>query len=556
MSEGFFNIGVVTMYVENFYFGSLLKGILSNVKKENGRLYIFNTYMMDKFRTNVKGDEEYYSFSFNHIDGWIVFCVGVKEEYLNMVVNTGKPVVQIGSRKNYYNSAIVIDDSYNGAKQVVEHLLYHGHKRIAYVGDNNVDDMVERCLGYKEVLDAHGFFDKSIVYNVQSPMPEYGKLFPYMVDNYSWECIGFWENEKSGHETFKVKDLYDICSKEKSIDLDCSIKNFPPLELIPKTIYKSNDDIIWIMPISSTTKNWGVIAYSSPFNEATAMIKYNIFVLITALLAIAMDREVAKTDLLEALETLKQTQNQLIQSEKMAALGGLVAGVAHEVNTPIGVSVTAASYLDEKNKEILKLLEAGKLKRVDLEKHIDTTIETVKILSVNLERALNLITGFKQITAHESMETKKKFFIKDCIEEVFLGLNSKIKEKKHTIYVNCEDDMEIYACQEGVAQIITNLVLNSFVHGFEDIKEGIISINVFKQFEETIIEYNDNGKGISENDIKKIFEPFFTTRRGRGGTGLGLNIVYNIVNNELKGNIKCKSAFGNGTTFIITIPTE
>ncbi|MDQ2087277.1 substrate-binding domain-containing protein [Herbivorax sp. ANBcel31] len=381
-------------------------------------------------------------------------------------------------------------------------------------------------------------------------------LFPQLADDFSWECVGFWKESKSGHEEFKIKSLYDIFKNRESVNLSCDIEDFPLLELIPEKIYKNTDDIIWIMPISSTTRNWGAIAYVSSFNEASAMVKYNIFIVIITLLSIAMDRNVAESELESALETLKQTQSQLIQSEKIAALGGLVAGVAHEINTPIGVNVTAASYLEEKNIEILRLLESGKLKRADLVKYIDTTLETVKILMINLEKASNHVKSFKQIAADQSNKEKRKFLIKDYINDVVLSLNPKIKKTKHTIHINCEDNLKIYASPGALSQIITNLILNSLVHGFEDVDKGTITINIVKRFNEIVIEYMDNGKGISENDIKNIYNPFFTTKRGKGGTGLGLNIVYNIVNKEFKGKIKCKSKLGNGATFIIIIPVE
>ncbi|NLD46808.1 MAG: LacI family transcriptional regulator, partial [Clostridiaceae bacterium] len=169
------NIGVITSYTENFYFGTLLKGIQNAIKQEKGRLYIFNTYMMDRFRMYAKGDKDYYSFSFNHIDAWIIISIGVLDEYISMVHNSGKPAVQIGHKKSPNNCAMVLDDSYNNAKQAVEHLLHHGHKRIAYMGCSNHPDMIERHAGYKDLLDAHGLYDESIVFDVESPMPECAK---------------------------------------------------------------------------------------------------------------------------------------------------------------------------------------------------------------------------------------------------------------------------------------------------------------------------------------------------------------------------------------------
>lgn len=382
------------------------------------------------------------------------------------------------------------------------------------------------------------------------------RLFPFIVDDYSWECIGFWDDEKSDRDSININALYDMAKKLESVHLSCKLKNFPPFELMDEKMYLDNDDIIWIMPISSTTRNWGVMAYSSPLSEIPSLVKYNISNVITTLLGIAMDRDVAKTDLEVSLETLKQTQKQLIHSEKMAALGGLVAGVAHEVNTPVGVSMTAASFLDEKDNEIIRLFETGRLKKGDLKEYIETAMETVEILAINLERASNLVKSFKQISADQSMTVKRRFLLKKYINEVLVSLNPKIRLTGHRITVNCDDDLEMYASPVGLSQIITNLIMNSLLHAFEDIKEGKIEIIATTENDEIIIEYSDNGKGINENDIKKIYEPFFTTKRGKGGTGLGLNLVYNIVTNEYRGSIKCKSALGNGTSFIIRIPAH
>ncbi|KNY25422.1 sensor histidine kinase [Pseudobacteroides cellulosolvens] len=382
------------------------------------------------------------------------------------------------------------------------------------------------------------------------------ELLPQIVDDYRWECIGYWDEDQTGKSSLKIDRIYNSSKDSDVINFSCDVENFPPLELIPDINKLSKDDVVWILPISSTNRNWGVMSYISPFNEASAFIKYNISIVIVTLLGIAMDREIAKTELENALETLKQTQNQLIQSEKMAALGGLVAGVAHEINTPIGVSVTAASYMDEKNNEIINLFESGKLKKVDMDKYINTTMESIKILVINLERASNLVKSFKQIAVDQTREEKRTFRLKEYIDEVLLSLHPKIKKTKHKIIVNCMDDIWIHASPGGISQVITNLVVNSLVHAFDDGDEGIMTINIINENDEIIIEYSDNGKGISESDIKKIYEPFFTTKRGSGGTGLGLNIVYNIVTNEYKGKIKCNSTPGNGTAFIIRIPEK
>ncbi|MDP4180230.1 MAG: HAMP domain-containing sensor histidine kinase, partial [Bacillota bacterium] len=384
---------------------------------------------------------------------------------------------------------------------------------------------------------------------------EIKKLFPQIVDNYSWECIGFWDEDCNGKSSLNIKRVYNsYTKKDYNPDVSCTIENFPPVEFMPDLNKLNAEDVIWILPISSTTRNWGILSYISPFNKAATLFAYNISIILFTLLGIAMDRDVATTELEKALETLKQTQEKLIQSEKMGSLAGLVAGVAHEINTPVGVSVTAASFLEEKTNEVIELFRTGKLKKAELEKYINATSETIKILIMNLNRASNLIKSFKQIAADQSNEEKRNLIIYEYINEVLLSLTPKLKKTKHKIVVNCPEDIKIYTSPGGLSQIITNLVVNSLTHAFDDEIEGVMTINVTREDNEIIFEYTDNGKGINESDIKKIFDPFFTTKRGKGGTGLGLNIVYNIITQEYKGSIKCKSSPGKGVTFMIRIP--
>ncbi len=260
--------------------------------------------------------------------------------------------------------------------------------------------------------------------------------------------------------------------------------------------------------------------------------------------------------LTEALKELRDTQDQLIQSEKMSALGGLVAGIAHEINTPLGIGVTGASHLELQAKDVFNKYKNEKLTRRDIEEFFDIIFESSKMIITNLNKASNMIRSFKNIAVDQSSENKRRFNVKEYINELLLSLKPKLKNTKHNITVECDKDFVIKSYPGAFSQIITNLIMNSLIHGFENIEEGEIKLKAKKKNNFLIFTYSDNGKGIDEKHLQKIYEPFFTTKRGIGGSGLGMNIVYNLVTQTLSGSIKCKSEIGEGTTFIMKIPVR
>ncbi|MBW2091332.1 MAG: PAS domain S-box protein [Deltaproteobacteria bacterium] len=261
-------------------------------------------------------------------------------------------------------------------------------------------------------------------------------------------------------------------------------------------------------------------------------------------------------ELRASLDELQNTQVKLVQSEKMSALGGLVAGVAHEINTPLGIAVTAASFVDEKINDLAGQFEAATLKRSDLEKYIKATHDSAKMILANLRRAAELVQSFQMVAVDQSSEKRRRFKLKKYIEDVLLSLRPKLKKTRHIITVNCPEDLELFTFPGALSQIITNLVMNSLIHGFENIQQGKIIFDVAEEENYIRFKYTDNGKGIALEHILKIFDPFFTTKRGEGGSGLGLHIVYNLVTQSLGGQIESSSAPGEGATFIIWIPKE
>ena len=261
----------------------------------------------------------------------------------------------------------------------------------------------------------------------------------------------------------------------------------------------------------------------------------------------------ANQALQESLATLKKTQDQLVFSEKMAALGELVGGVAHEINTPVGICLTVASYLELKTDEFSKRLAAADAEQTELQKYLNSVTEATAGILTNLKRAAELVKSFKQVAVDQTAEETRKFNLKEYIENVLLSLRPKYKKTPHTIEVNCPEDVEIFSYPGAFSQIITNLVMNSLIHGFEGIKEGRISIDVSVADDRLLFRYSDSGRGMPEKNVKKIYDPFFTTKRGEGGSGLGMHIVFNLVTRRLSGQIACVSAPGKGAVFTITL---
>jgi PAS domain S-box-containing protein len=258
----------------------------------------------------------------------------------------------------------------------------------------------------------------------------------------------------------------------------------------------------------------------------------------------------------ESLHTLELAQQQLIQSEKMASLGGLVAGITHEINTPLGVGVTAASHLEMQSKTIEQLFLNNEMKRSDLEHYLHTASESSHIILRNLERASEHIQSFKRIAVNQTHEERLRFKFKPYLDDILTSLRPQLKRVKHRVTVTCPPELEIISYPGVFSQIISNLILNSLIHGFEGIEQGEILLDVTEQDAYLIIKYRDTGKGMDKNTVKRVFDPFFTTRRGQGGSGLGMYIVYNLVTQKLHGHIVCKSQPGQGVKFTIWIPLE
>jgi|GEM_PF-1398738 len=255
-------------------------------------------------------------------------------------------------------------------------------------------------------------------------------------------------------------------------------------------------------------------------------------------------------------EELQQLREQLVESEKMTVLARLVASVAHDVNTPVGVSVTAVSTLTEELQEIKGKLEDGNLSKSDFKMFIENADEVGRILQVNLKRAAELIRGFKQIAVDQSSDTLRQFDLRDYLSEVLMSLAPRLKRLPHQILLECDEGIVMNSYPGALSQVITNMVMNSVIHGFDDQQAGEILIRAKAEQTTVLLEYSDDGCGLDEEQLLRIFEPFYTTRREQGGSGLGTHIIYSLVTGILQGKIDCNSEPAKGITYLIEIPLE
>lgn len=258
----------------------------------------------------------------------------------------------------------------------------------------------------------------------------------------------------------------------------------------------------------------------------------------------------------ESLETLQRAQHQLVESEKMASLGGLVAGITHDVSTPIGIGVTASSFLADRVEQLAIALDDQSLTQSQLKKFIHDTRESAQLLDSNLNRARDLIESFKQVAVDQSSDARRNICLCDYVEGLVQSLRPKLKNSGHQVIVECDTNVHIRCLAGSLAQILTNMILNSLVHAFDGIDQGSIRIRLRVHNETLHCTYQDNGNGVSDEDLAHLFEPFFTTRRNEGGSGLGTHIIRNLVTQTLHGDITAYSAPGKGLRYDFHFPVE
>lgn len=258
----------------------------------------------------------------------------------------------------------------------------------------------------------------------------------------------------------------------------------------------------------------------------------------------------------ERTQELVDSRGQLLESEKMAALGRLVAGVTHEINTPVGIGVTAASHLQDLVGKASRNYDSGGMTRADFEAFLRDSDQAAGMVLSNLNKASRLIQGFKGVAVDQSDDARRVFDLREYLEETLLSLRPRLKRSPVEVRLECPADLTVDSYPGALSQIVSNLVMNSLIHGFGQGRDGTITIRCEESDGRVLLSHADDGLGMPEDVKDKLYEPFFTTKRGQGGSGLGMHVVYTAVTQMLDGSIHCESTWGEGTTFLIDFPRE
>lgn len=267
------------------------------------------------------------------------------------------------------------------------------------------------------------------------------------------------------------------------------------------------------------------------------------------------DMQCAKEAADAALADLKRTQANLIQAEKLASLGQLVAGVAHEINTPLGVALTTATTVGPEVERFREAAESGRLSRSALDNFVARMGEGARLVTTNLQRAANLVHSFKQVAADQASGERRTFQVVEWLDDLLVSLGPVLKKSGHRVVVRCAEDFTIDGYPGALAQVLTNLIVNALSHAYRPGEHGTLTLTVDAVDPDRLtIAFADDGRGIPPEDEGRVFDPFFTTGRSAGNTGLGLHIVYNLVTGRLGGRIALASRVGEGTTFVIDLP--
>lgn len=265
--------------------------------------------------------------------------------------------------------------------------------------------------------------------------------------------------------------------------------------------------------------------------------------------------ETANQELATTLNTLQRAQDELVRSEKLAGLGSIVAGVAHELNTPIGNSVTVASSLHDRTNELLAGYASGSLRRSVLEDYLNNAKASADLLLRNLFQAHELVSNFKQVAVDQASAQRREFDLAEVVNEVVATLVPMYKKTPYRMSFDLQPGIVMNSYPGPLGQVLNNLVVNSLVHGFEGRAQGQMRIACRMLADDQVeIDYSDDGVGIAAENVRRVFDPFFTTKLGRGGSGLGLNIVYNIATRVLGGKVQLESQPDQGVRFVLTLP--
>jgi signal transduction histidine kinase len=302
------------------------------------------------------------------------------------------------------------------------------------------------------------------------------------------------------------------------------------------------------VPIVVNDRVLGTICVHSFREGAYRQIHLDMLRTLATYVAVAFDNA-------EAYMQLGLAQQRLVAQEKMAALGSLVAGVAHELNTPIGNGMLTASALHERTNEMSQKLNDPKFRRSDLVAFVSICQDAASLIMRGLQSAADLINSFKQVAVDQTSAQRRVHNLDKTSHEIVATMASKVRKAGHGISIDVPPDINIDGYPGAFGQVITNFVDNALLHAFDGVRGGQMKLTAVRIGADRVrVQFSDNGAGIPESNLRRIFDPFYTTKLGQGGSGLGLNISYNIVTSLLGGDITVKSTPGSGTTFTLDLP--
>lgn len=266
------------------------------------------------------------------------------------------------------------------------------------------------------------------------------------------------------------------------------------------------------------------------------------------------DVEAYARELEGTLAHLRETQDDLVEARRMAALARLVAGMAHEINTPVGIALTAITHLEDCFANLRQATADGHLRRSALDHFLANGGESVALARANVQRAAELVRSFKRVAVDASSEVRRPFDLATYLAEILLSLRPLLKHLPHQVLVHCPAGITVDSYPGALAQVLSNLMVNAVEHAFAPDRRGTVTLDCRRDGEVAEIVFRDDGCGIPPTDQIHLFEPFFTTRGQSGGSGLGLHIVFNLVSKVLKGTVTCASSVGQGTAFTLRFP--
>jgi PAS domain S-box-containing protein len=366
--------------------------------------------------------------------------------------------------------------------------------------------------------------------------------------------------------------LTEICGISVEDHLGRSVRDCVPaladaVEAIVHSIMRTGDPVTGIevagQRADQAEERWWVTYWHPLRNAAGEIVGINVAAeevterkrAAAALQAHERQLRSARDEAQAALRHLQETQQSLIESEKLAALGRLVAGVAHEVNSPVGTSLTIASSLESKTAQFAAQVAQGSLRRSSLNNFLDASRKASTQLVANLNHAAELVQSFKQVAIDRSSSSRRIFDLGDITMQAIKSLRAGLRDRGLTVRLDCPPDLTMNSYPGPYGQMLSNLFLNSITHGFPDEREGAIGIEVRAPGDEEVeIYFSDDGCGMTADVRDKAFDPFFTTRRNQGCTGLGLHIVHTIVTNCLGGQVSLESEPDEGTKLRIILP--